>query len=134
MSLNPNSNDDLLKTLGVQRDRDTYKINSTSHITLVLKNLTEEINKLRTSQSTINEQPKKSEISKNIDELRKASLDILFTEYEKQYNLFDHSEETTKLKYTNALISKDEVATQVKGITNSKKLSRDEKELRLLES
>ena len=97
MSLNPNSNDDLLKTLGVERDRDTYKINSAYHITLVLKNLTDKIDELRKSQSTISEQPKKSEISKNIDELRKASLDILFTEYEKQYDKFDASSESKKI-------------------------------------
>ena len=97
MSLNSTSNDALLISLGVERDGDIYKVNSTSHITLVLKNLTEEINKLRTSQSTISEQPKKSEISKNIDELRKASLDILFTEYEKQYDEFNASSESKKI-------------------------------------
>ncbi len=99
MSLNPNSNDDLLKNLGVERDQDTYKINlnSTSHITLVLKNLTDKIDELRKSQSTISEQPKKSEISKNIDELRKASLDILFTEYKKQYDDFDASIKSKKI-------------------------------------
>lgn len=125
MSLNPNSNDDLLKTLGVERDLDTYK-NSAYHITLVLKNLTDKIDELRKSQSTISEQPKKSEISKNIDELKKASLDILFTEYTNQYNLFALSKETTQPKNPNALILNDEVDIQVKGITNSKKLSRAE--------
>ena len=97
MSLNSTSNDALLISLGVERDGDIYKVNSTSHITLVLKNLTEEINKLRKSQPTISEQLKKSEILKNIDELRKASLDILFTEYEKQYDEFDASSESKKI-------------------------------------
>jgi hypothetical protein len=126
MPLNYNSNDVLLRSLGVERDRDTYKINSASHITLVLVNLTDKIDKLRKSQSTISEQQKKSEISKNIDELKKASLDILFTEYEKQYNLFTHSELTTQAKNPYALISEYEVVIQAKGIANSKKLSRAE--------
>ena len=82
-----------IEALGAKKnEHGFYDINSETHFTNdVLIKLTNKIDELKISQSTTSEQPKKSEISKNINELRTATLDILFSDYTKQYSTFAES-------------------------------------------
>ena len=88
----PVAEKDSLLSLGVTKDQNgSYKLNPETHKSITLENLANECKRLQETLHSTSDSQKKLEVSEKIDKVNTATLDILFSEYEKNYKLFKES-------------------------------------------